>query len=671
MTDVESTIELRFDLPPHPPQLSDNYFFGAWHPSATLSVDCAALRRLSEVETAARRNWFVAARRSPLHPGNSSLVHVGAPPGGETIAVAFRGYVLEPPAHSYSPSDAVLAYWTKPLGREHNGVFSAVVIADGGARLELVADAFGIGPLYYRTIGRTVLFATSPRYLTTPDDRPDYVAWRCLIQSGLLAADRSLIEGVRCVPAAHVASFNEAGGHAASWFDYAGLPAGERPVNDTAVSEAIEAFGTGLSRCLRLDGALPLLALSSGWDSRRILGGLLKSGVRFEAMTNRVFHKRSFDVDASVAARMGRDFGFRHRVTEENSRIGTPEDVHDYVGYDRIRRLIVDAETGENTCMVPFLMQLPTEPCFVMDGLAGDVLGNSGFVIQGLHDHPERDRDLIADDLVGDSHDRVLSDAWPSAADVRVDLLRYLTKLPDGRNASELAFLLLQSRRKTAPWTAQMLPPGHVAVCPYLDLDHVRGLLAFNPAQKYAVFMQRACLEKADPELSVYEGSRSMPPDVPRYPARFVDERYLGCYRQLERETASANVSGTLGGLLTGRGYDETACRGVQRRIRRTNDVGARTPDGGRGAGPHQSDVLDPRAEHVTTTCSRWVLRPSSWSRSHQVGTAVATCWRHTSRVRPPRGSGRRSVTATWSSTRCCGTCSGPTTSWTETTSRG
>ncbi len=98
-----------------------------------------------------------------MHPKNPGLLHVENQTEAPSLAVAFRGYLVEPPIHSYSPSDNILHYWkTSTILSQHNGVFSAACIRGSGKVLELVCDAFGMAPLYYRALDDAIMLLRTP-----------------------------------------------------------------------------------------------------------------------------------------------------------------------------------------------------------------------------------------------------------------------------------------------------------------------------------------------------------------------------------------------------------------------------------------------------------------------------------------------------------------------------
>ena len=519
----------------------DNFFLGIWHSSRSLDVSWAGVPP-TPIRTASGRNWALASAVSPFHsPG--SLIHASA---DGRLAVAFRGYLVDSPLHSYSAGDALVAYWAQHWRRQHNGVFSAACVRDDRAELMLAADLFGFSPLYYAVWEGAVVFSTNPRLLANPQGQPDYIAWRGLLESGFLASDRTLSESIRRLPAGHVLCADRNGTTLDSWLTLESLPTGERPLDARGVEEVEQSFHRAMERCLALGDLGVLLPLSSGHDSRRILGALLQRGQPFEAVTSRVFHKDR-DLDARYASEMARDLGLRHRIVE-------PAPPAAFALDDRARRILTDAETGMHSWVPQLMRSLPAAPTLLLDGIAGDILGNPGFRIPGLYESRAKDIEIILDASLPGAFDKVLgAGTWPDTAAVRDDLRAYLERLPQQVNLAEFAFILLRQRRATAPWSQALLPPGHVAVCPFLDLDYLKLLLSFVPADKHAVVLQRRCLAEFWPELYRYPGTRDIPASVPPEFARLERDRVVACRKTRLRELEQHGGCGYLRPLLARR----------------------------------------------------------------------------------------------------------------------
>jgi hypothetical protein len=497
----------------------DNFFLGYWHPSRGVHVDCSGADA-EACELRAGRNWFLAGAVARAGASAHSLVHVSA---DGAAAVAFRGYVL-PQLHAYSASPAILDYWIDPAEREHNGVFSAVSISDGGRRLTLTTDALGMGPLYYRSLGSGVAFSTNPRYLVCARDHPDLAAWRCLIQSMWIAGDRSLTAEVRRVPAGSSLQWSRDGHGRSQWFGFDRLPEGGRTPGPEALGDVEAAFQQAIDRCLRLGIGGSVLPLSSGFDSRRVLAALLSRKHDFQAITSRVLQKGGRDLDARFASEMARHFGVPHRIVEAAT-------LEEYVEDHRTRRLLVDAETPEHSWVPRLMSALPAGLGVLFDGIGGDVLGdpvgwsaNAGLEIRERS--PEQELQEITSRAISRVFDAPLNARrWPSSHDVRDDLKQYLEPLLPRGNVGEISFLLLRQRRAIALWSQQLHPPGYVVVCPYLDLDYLRLLLSYRSLDKHAVKFQRACLREFWPDFYRYPGNRDVPPDLPAAPPSFEQAR--------------------------------------------------------------------------------------------------------------------------------------------------
>jgi hypothetical protein len=525
---------------------SDNFFFGAWHPSRNLRVTLSGLPPVRYVE---RRgpNWLLVSAASPLHPAGTGLVH-----GSQDLseAVAFRGYVV-PHLHSYSPGHEILAHWRTRSFEEHNGVFAVARIGRRGESLTLITDTLGMGALYYRVFGDIVLFATNPRFLAGDADPADLLAWRSLMQTSWIVGDRTLSVGVSRAPA----------GQALTWTTDAGrrvvnlgrLPSGKRPVDSRSVGEVEEVFQQAMDRCLQLNAGSVVLPLSSGFDSRRILAAMVRRKVDFRSVTYRSFQKGLRDLDARFASEMARDFGFPHAVVE-------PPNDKQYAADDQNRRILVDAETREHSWAVSVMRWLPDKPCMLFDGIGGDILGDpvgwsvhTGLSVESRSE--ERELDAIATHSVTNDYDSFLSSSdWPSAADLRDEVKAYLRNFLPRSNISEIAFLLLRQRRVIAPWSQQLAPPGHVPVCPYLDLDYLRLLLDFASEDKHATKFQRACLKEFWPDFYKYPGNRDVPVDMAPGSPALANEQTLRCQATLLDEIDSHGGRPTLRRLLTVKG---------------------------------------------------------------------------------------------------------------------
>jgi len=539
-----SALRVDFHWPePGPSILSDNFFLGIWHPQRDVELSWSG-EPPTPIQTGCGRNWALASAVSPFHEARGSLIHGS---GDGRMALAFRGYLVDPPLHSYSPGDRLIGYWMGDWRRQHNGVFSAARICNDSGELTLATDLLGFSPLYYAHLAGAIIFSTNPRLLASPQAQPDYIAWRGLLESGFISSDRTLSRDVCRLPAGKVLRATRDSAKLDSWLELDALPAGDRLLDSGGIAEVEQTFHQAVDRCLALENLQVLLPLSSGHDSRRMLGSLLRRGQAFDAVTCRVFHKGR-DLDARYAAEMARGLGLRHRIVE-------PPPVAEFALDDRTRQILTDAETGMHSWVPQLMRSLPAAPTMLLDGIAGDILGNPGFRIPGLYESRAKDIEIILDASLPGAFNNVLDPVnWPGAAAVREDLRDYLQRLPQRVNLAEFAFILLRQRRATASWSQGLMPPGHVVVCPFLDLDYLRLLLSFVPADKHAVILQRRCLAEFWPDLYRYPGTRDIPDHVGQDFQNIERERVVACRKLRLRELKQRGGLPYLRRLLTPRG---------------------------------------------------------------------------------------------------------------------
>jgi hypothetical protein len=551
----ESLRALEFAWPNMPPaSWREDFFLGVWHPTAELQVAVGPPPPNVEAAVLRGRNWALLGNTTQAT--GAALVHEGHPVRGPRAlrALAFRGYVVDPPVHSWSSRADVLRYWTLHCDRTHNGVFATARVDAGGDALELLTDAFGIAPLYWRPFGDAVLFATNPRYLRCAGDASvDPLAARVFVHRRALVGDASLVPGVHRVPPGSVLRFSRETGttpRVRAWFRCDDLPVGEHRISESGVRDAEQTFQAAVARCVRLmPERTATLPLSSGDDSRRILVALREQGVPFRALTVRVLQKGNRDLDGRFTGEMARDLGFEHRILEYCA-------PREYARDDAACRTLFASEIAEHTWLAPLIRELGPEPALVFDGLGGDIFGNTGFGVAELHVMPEsRKLVAIADAAIGDQASRMLrADAWAPLEAVRAYAIDQLRFLPEGPNRSDLAFLLMRARRGTALWSQHLLPPGQLPVYPYFDLDHVAATLRISPLDKLAQTLQARCLERYWPAYYAYPGSRRLPPGVPPGSSSPLHARSAAQLRQLRAECDPLSLAASLGRRLSARG---------------------------------------------------------------------------------------------------------------------
>lgn len=476
----------------------DEFFIGAWRAGGGLHVEFDTEVDSTKHSWLAGANWFLLGSRSPFN--GTALVHPTT-----TGGLAFRGYQVDVPTHSWSGTKRIDDACADGMGNRPNGVFAFARVTDDA--LQLQSDAFGMSPFYYRRVDDVVLFATKPRFLVLPGDQPDYFAWASRIVFGTPLGDHSPFDGVRRVPAGATTTISAVGERIDRWYDYAAMPEGTEPIDEQAVAAVEEALHRSIDRCLQLQTSGVILPLTSGYDSRRLLAVLLDRKADFRAVTVRVAQRNHY-LDARFAAEMASDLGFAHAVADMP--LGDS-----YTKLARSRRMLTDAASSEHAWAVVLRDLLPDQTALVFDGIAGDVWGETGFEKMF---HYQGSEAAVLEDLAQCLFSDIIRGllrgrAWPNYDVLYDEVRRWLRTFP-AHQRSDLAWLMSRTRRDIALCFQSMMPPGHVIACPYLDLDYVEVVQRYSPQDKLKTSLQDLTLKRHHPRLYAYPGSRRFPSDV-------------------------------------------------------------------------------------------------------------------------------------------------------------
>ncbi len=422
--------------------------------------------------------------------------------------IVFRGYETSIGVHSYSPtSDLAKIDDSEKL---ENGVFSFLKFDTASQSAIVRSDAFGINPLFYRRENGTWLFASHPGLIHLAGDSPDLISWASLIQDGYPFGDRSFYNDINRFPAGAEMHINGKECETKQWFDFSKLPKGTVAVDDEAINVIENAYRNSMARCLSLKIENVTLPFTSGFDSRRFFAFMVRNGIKFKAVTCQTFARkkgRDYDIDSIYAPKIAAAFGIECDVIPASSNEQLVADIQK-------RQSLIGTETFMHSWAMPLMQWLSRRPpSLVFDGLAGDVLGNSSFDIEGLDGSPNRSAAQIVEKAVKPRTLRHLSASINSIRDYREKYEQYVAKFSPNRNQSQLAFFQSRTRRSVAPWITMMHPPGHVVVFPYCDTEFAHVALTYDPGQKFQRYLQRECLQRFYPEFYDFASSRSLPPD--------------------------------------------------------------------------------------------------------------------------------------------------------------
>lgn len=444
-----------------------------------------------------------------------------APQSGQSLVnrigddhVLFRGYESDLSVHSYSSGEKRDALLDPSLLR--NGVFAYVKANANGKSAQVRSDALGVSPLFYREQNGVHYLSSHPSLIYFDGDQPDLTSWVALLQNNFTIADRSFYEGIHRFPAGSQLDLTITSSKMSNWLEVAALPEGIATIDDQAFEVVEAAYLAGIEKCMKLDVGAVTLPFSSGYDSRRFFASLVNKQASFSAVTCQTFHRKpggDYDIDSFYAPKIAAAFGVECTLVQ-----ATPSD---QVAADHQRRMsLIGTETFMHGWAVPFMRWLSARPSsVVIDGLAGDTLGNSGFEFDGLHQDGETDTNILLRQTVHPHVFRQLSKIFPSQDEYSEKYNEYLRSFPPTLNRAELAFLQLRTRRSISPWITMMHPPGQVVVFPYYDMAFVQATLSYHPGEKYRWFFQKECLKRFYPEYFDFHGSRNLPTDLAPRPA--------------------------------------------------------------------------------------------------------------------------------------------------------
>jgi hypothetical protein len=487
------------------------FFFGIWNFDDDLHFDPTIFHNSDGITCLHKKNFLLVSSTFVSETVKTSLICSDNIKDNSFDALLFRGYILEPPIHSLSEKDKILDYWRKGFNRRHNGIFSTVGINNNGKTLKMITDAFGISPLYYRKLGKAVVFASSPRFLSCEGDQQDLISWRCLMQSHFIPGDRSLSVNVERIPPGTILTFTGSLPCKKRWFDFTELPHGKLVITPGAVDEVEEAFSASMDRCLRLETSKLLLPLSSGYDSRRILGHLLKKDKNFFSVTVRGLDVQHRDVDAFFSAKMARDYNFAHQVYEMPT-------ANILSQAEKTRRFCFDYESLMHSWYLPVLRKT-NDITLVLDGLCGDTLGHSGLKISRMQSRYIPEHECIAKNLLLPNFESVLNKKiWPSHEQVVSEFIKIISPLPATNNLIDLVMIMHRARRAISISSQQFAKPGHIIVFPYMDLDYIQSILTYSPIDRFRKSFQAQCLKKYFFDIFNYPGSHYVPYYIKKAP---------------------------------------------------------------------------------------------------------------------------------------------------------
>lgn len=205
------------------------------------------------------------------------------------------------------------------LAKELDGTFALAIGDKRSQKTIVITDPRGSLHVYLREDAAGVAICTSSMALSETGQLDALGAYE-FITTGVIYEERSLWAGIRKLPPATI--FEIEHGHIARTSSYWSFA--DAMAQRLTLDQAAEALVAATTQALKTigDNYAPILAdLTGGYDSRLLLLGLLKSGVRFD---NTVVGSATLP-DVIVARRIADTLGLNLRVMEETAAI-TPAD---------------------------------------------------------------------------------------------------------------------------------------------------------------------------------------------------------------------------------------------------------------------------------------------------------------------------------------------------------
>jgi hypothetical protein len=494
-TSPGAPLRLAFESPLRTRDWIGNGFVGAWSHRRPLAVSAAGAGTARSGP-----NWFIEVADEP---GAGRAIH-HCPERG--IAVAFEGYTVDPGLHHASPSPSVTAFWSQRRSQRVNGHFAAAIVDERRAKLTLRTDAFGFAPLYYRQLDDVVLFATHADWLIDPATEPDPVALFSVLETGMIGGERSLHAGIQRVPLGGDLAFGDDGGPPRiRRHDLAIARNGGARLTRTRMDAIEESLQAAVERCVALDYGAPYIALSSGLDSRRLLGCMLNCGARPDAFTVRVLQHGQRDLDARFAHEICNHFGLRHTIRD------LPEPTEHARDVD-IRRRLLGAETPQHHWALALQRAYPEKPATIFKGFLGDKLHEPD-ERPGDYLDPSADMEAVVRAFMDRTMLPLLHRGMDHREQIGATVREYLEPYRERPHGANLTDLVVRSRRLTAIG-GQLRRSLHLEARPFVDLDVMELLLSLDPCEKIDRTLRRRFLDRYHPELARFGGSGHNPAEV-------------------------------------------------------------------------------------------------------------------------------------------------------------
>lgn len=410
--------------------------------------------------------------------------------------VFFRGYISDLDIDQNSSLDDILEKEDELSRLNLSGIYTIIIYNVSECNISVYTDPLGFSPLYTRDTDG-LLLSNIAGCLSFEQDEIDLLALRSFLSNGYIPNNRTLTENINRSKEGY--NFKITLPYECELIKNCELPkdSPDLDVNDKSITECSRIFQKTITKLSNKENIT--LPLSSGWDSRRILAALIKNEKKPSCYSSEVKNSAGIDVDAQHAKELANYHNLKHHTVKRDYLCKNYKDA-------KSLRILFSAESHDHIWAYSLFNKMP-KTGYIFDGLAGDVLGNSGFGKTVLYGSNSKEK--IKDHIMESNFDFLFSKKkWPKKTKLRNEISSHISHYTKNDLAPELTFLSFHTRRVTALWGQAMSSPLSVVIAPYLDLKYMSYMLRIKPDQKLTQWMQSKVLEKEAPDTISIKSSR-------------------------------------------------------------------------------------------------------------------------------------------------------------------
>lgn len=416
--------------------------------------------------------------------------------------IFFKGYITSLGLDQNSPVEKIVSKLDELKKSDHSGIYSLIAYHKPSNTTNVYNDSYGFSPLYYRTDTQH-LISNIAGALAFESDTLDLGALRSFVSTGYIPNDHTLANQVMRFPEGVNTCLRK---HAAAAYTANTTPITTAPaldIDDKSIQDSVDTFRESMQSNFQLNSNDKpiILPLSSGWDSRRILESMLYFDKQPSCYSCEGQNAAGIDVDAVHAKEIAEHYDLQHQITYRHFISRNYE-------HSKYLRILMSAESSEHTWSYSLFKETPNDS-YIFDGLAGDVLGNSGFGDVSIYGKGKDTQSFLVNYLVDSRFNFLFKKSiWPNRQAITAAFEQHMSHYPNNDLAPELLFLSLHTRRRTSLWGQSLTSPKNVVIAPFMERKYLTHMLSVKPLQKFTQWMQQKALAKSNMELSQFKGSR-------------------------------------------------------------------------------------------------------------------------------------------------------------------